>query len=378
MARARWAPATATLTLAAAVLGLLLAEAAPPTAFGAEVDDAACFPCHNNPKWRMEFTLPSGETLSLYFDKDKLRGSVHGALHCVDCHTDKLSGFPHDKLPEGWDRRDLTLNLSTTCQRCHPQAHRAIAESVHYGALAEGNRAAPACTDCHGAHDVQPVDQARAALVQRCGGCHQDIYDAYARSIHGVAVLQRGSPDAATCADCHGSHKVRNPQATEFRARSPWICARCHANEAMMSKYGLSADVFRTYLADFHGATVALFRERPSGRLDAAVCYDCHGSHSIVTVDAVTSPVSTENLLKTCQRCHPGTTSNFTGAWLGHHRPSPRRFPAVYYARLAYKVLIPGVIAFFIIVITWDMVHGIVQRMRSPRLERARIKEEEP
>jgi len=321
--------------------------------------------------------LPCGDHWSLYFDKEELKSSVHGALHCADCHTE-ITGFPHDKLPKDWDRREITLNLSTTCQRCHPQAHRAIAESVHYAALAEGNRAAPVCTDCHGAHDVQPVDQARADTARRCGRCHQDVYHTYAESIHGTALFQHGSPDAAACADCHGGHEIGDPRTTEFRARSPQVCARCHANEAMMSRYGISTTVFGTYMADFHGTTAALLQERPSGRLDEAVCYDCHGAHDIVAADAANSPVSTENLLKTCQRCHPGATANFPGAWLGHHRPSPKRFPAVYYARLAYRVLIPGVIAFFIIVVTWDMVHGIVQRMRSPHLERTRIKEEEP
>jgi hypothetical protein len=145
----------------------------------------------------------------------------------------------------------------------------------------------------------------------------------------------------------------------------------------MMSRYGISTTVFGTYVADFHGTTATLFQERPGDRLDEAVCYDCHGAHNIVAADAANSPVSKQNLLKTCQRCHPGATANFPNAWVGHYQPSPKRSPAVYYARLFYMILIPGVIAFFIIVVTWDMVHGIVQRMRSSRgLEKLKMGEE--
>lgn len=371
MARARW-PLPALIPI---LLGLPLSPAL--AVLGAsETDDSACFACHNNPKWQMEFTLPSGERWPLYFDKRKLEESVHSALHCADCHPE-IEGFPHERLPQDWDRREITLNLSTTCERCHPQAHQAAAESIHYVALTGGNKAAPVCTDCHGAHDVRPVARARADLVRRCGSCHRDVYDAYARSIHGVAALQRGSLDAATCADCHDGHRIEDPRTTRFRAHSPQLCARCHADKAMMSKYGLSTEVYRTYLADFHGATVALFRERPGARLDEAVCYDCHGAHDIMAVNAANSPVNDRNLLKTCQRCHPGATANFSRAWMGHYRPDLKRSPGVYYARLFYMILIPGVIAFFILTISWDMVRSLMQRVRPVRLERIGVKEEE-
>ena len=64
-----------------------------------------------------------------------------------------------------------------------------------------------------------------------------------------------------TCIDCHGVHNIEDPRTAAFRLQSPEMCAKCHADRALMAKYGISTDVFNTYVADFHGTTVAIFEK---------------------------------------------------------------------------------------------------------------------
>ena len=123
------------------------------------------------------------------------------------------------------------------------------------------------------------------------------------------------------CTDCHGSHSQDDPTTAAFRLKSPDVCGKCHADAALMKKYGISTDVFNTYVADFHGTTVTLFeKQHPDQTTNKAVCTDCHGVHDIMSVTAADATVVKENLLTTCRRCHPDATANFPGQ-LG--RPFP-------------------------------------------------------
>jgi hypothetical protein len=51
-----------------------------------------------------------------------------------------------------------------------------------------------------------------------------------------------------------------------------------------------------------------------------------------------------QNLLVTCQKCHPDAKPNFPTSWVGHYKPSPTHYPLVYYVNLFYTILIPAVI----------------------------------
>jgi hypothetical protein len=115
-----------------------------------------------------------------------------------------------------------------------------------------------------------------------------------------------------------------------------------------MAKYDISTDVFETYVADFHGTTVALFeKQSPDAPTNKAVCYDCHGVHDIRAMDDPESiAASKENLLETCRQCHPEATPNFPDSWTSHFQPTFDKQPLVSVVNLFYAVLIPGVIGF--------------------------------
>jgi cytochrome c553 len=145
-------------------------------------------------------------------------------------------------------------------------------------------------------------------------------------------------------ASCHGAQHLQRHNAS-FRQASVDLCARCHADKQLMSKYDISADVFKTYLDDFHGKTVGFYQEEKSEVWpDVAVCTDCHGVHDIKEVDDPDSPVIKQNLVTTCRKCHENAEANFSSAWLSHYEPSLEKAPLVFAVKQYYKFLIPAMV----------------------------------
>jgi predicted CXXCH cytochrome family protein len=324
-------------------LAAALAQTAPPTPAQLEEQDT-CLTCHGDPSLSIE--LPSGETRSLYVDLSKFKSSVHGSkLTCVDCHAD-MKEIPH---PERTFRtaRDLSTAYYEQCKRCHFAEYTKTLDSVHYAALARGDRTAPLCTDCHGSHEIRDPTTSRARIVDTCGACHAGVSAAYRKSVHGQQLGGPNEADVPVCNDCHRTHDVAGPREVDWRLKTPQLCGSCHSNEKLMAKYGLSTQVVTTYVSDFHGKTASLrSREKGHGG-DApfvALCTDCHGVHDIMKADAKNSPVMQANLQKTCQRCHPSASATFPAAWMSHYTPSLSHAPLVYIVKTFYLIFIPFMI----------------------------------
>jgi predicted CXXCH cytochrome family protein len=237
---------------------------------------------------------------------------------------------------------------------------------MHAQAAEGGNLNAPICTDCHGTHDVQVPDQPRSRISETCGKCHSDIVEAYKKSVHGAALINENNPDVPVCTDCHGVHNIQDPRTAQFRVQSPELCAGCHANQELMSKYGLSADVYSIYKNSWHGVDISVYKARwPTIWHDSAVCTDCHGIHDILTTDDPASMVNPQNLLKTCQKCHPGAGPNWTGAWTGHNKISLERTPFLFYVDKFYISFTPFILWMCIIYVVLQIIRSIVDRVRS-------------
>ena len=74
-----------------------------------------------------------------------------------------------------------------------------------------------------------------------------------------------------------------------------------------------------------------------------------------------------ENLLVTCQRCHPDATTNFPDSWVGHFQPNREHYPLVYYVNLFYRILIPAVIGAMALFVLLDAVRKIINRFQRKR-----------
>lgn len=335
--------------------------------------DETCMLCHSEPDLTM--VLPSNEVLPLTADPDILAHSAHGEaaetpLNCVDCHNDK-NGYPHaDLLAPNY--RAWQLQMSAVCGNCHEDEALKRQDSIHARLLAGGRVEAATCIDCHGSHDVKWANSEkhevdREAQVDACGQCHSTIADEFHESIHGQE-LAEGNPDVPTCTSCHPAHEISDPRSAVFRTESPDTCGKCHADEDLMAKYDISTDVFDTYVADFHGTTVQIFEStEPGVYTNKAVCSDCHSAHHILPPTDENSSVIQANLIRTCQRCHPDASQNFTASWMGHYRPSWQKFPLVMAVDWFYKLLIPSVLGFFILFIGLDASRTVYDRSKQRR-----------
>lgn len=382
--------------------GLLLCPLLLPAgpAQGAEkptagvVSNKDCFVCHGDPT--LTRTV-GGKKLSLEIKAPGFDKSVHGMLSCQDCHPG-ITEVPHaEKLPPAQcatcheqackeyatsvhgtarasgklaaaicadchgshyivpvkqeDSPVFRMNLPVTCARCHtnpgmaeankmkaPHAAAQYMESIHGRALIQmGLIVAPACSDCHGVHDIRRSSDPRAPIshanvAKTCGKCHLGIEKDYMQSVHGQLLLQ-GKAGGAVCSDCHTAHQIQTLQGGHFKAGSDARCGACHQ------------DRLKRYRETYHGKAMAL---ASITRVSAvAACYDCHGHHKVFRTSDPRSTLSPQNIVSTCQRCHPGATVSFT-RYIAHADPlDGKNYPTLHAAFVFMTCLLIGVFAFF-------------------------------
>ncbi len=143
-------------------------------------EEKYCLGCHSSEK-KMVFS--SKESVSLRVSVQELRNSPHKDLGCSDCHF----GFSQENHPKRRFRyeREYRVASAEICRRCHFDKYSKVSESIHYTMLSAGRLDAPVCIDCHGGHAVSSLGNNRTLAVMKCKKCHEDVFDVYARSVHG-------------------------------------------------------------------------------------------------------------------------------------------------------------------------------------------------
>lgn len=194
---------------------------------------------------------------------------------CLACHSDA----------------SLTKNVSgkTVPLTVDPKKY---SHSVH-GSAGIG------CRDCHTNIKGSPHDPVSSTV--NCATCHSDAEQAYQHSLHSKDG-KKGEKAAATCLDCHGEpHWITtsdDPQSPTAHKNIPTTCGRCHGQKFLMESNGQSAQPFVSYQQSVHGKLNA------AGTDSAAVCTDCHGSHTILPTRDPASPIYKFNVPMTCGQCH--------------------------------------------------------------------------
>lgn len=368
----------------------------------AAVPNVRCLACHE-----------AGGTVSAdqapFIDVTALQHSVHDSLTCVDCHAidpDKphkgkrtvlcvechqseatsFAKSPHvvgrtttvEKLPtcitcHGWhDVRAVADTLSRThhrnsvsiCVECHEDpdltaqvtalpnadAIRAYENSIHGRALLQkGTMAAPACVDCHGSHTFLPSDDPESPVYKThiaatCGKCHHEIAAQYTGSVHGAA-LTAGVTESPTCTNCHGEHDIRPPSEPGSKVYPTTVsktCSDCHASPAVVAKFGLKADRIATFTESFHGAASEL------GDTRVANCASCHGVHNIYPQKDPRSQINAANIQTTCGECHEDLPADFAQGAVHTSATTPES-GGEFYVRKFYIYFISGLILAFIL-----------------------------
>jgi predicted CXXCH cytochrome family protein len=180
---------------------------------------------------------------------------------------------------------DVHVSAGVTCEACHgPARPGSTAGAPVYAPIAR-TAIAPLCARCHAdaSYMRQFAPQVRV-----------DQYAQYLTSVHGQQ-MARGRLEVATCSDCHQAHGIlqvrdaRSPVAPSNVART---CARCHADADRMTPFGLAASAFDEWSGSVH-AEALLERHDTS----APTCSTCHGSHGA-------TPPGVDTVANVCAQCH--------------------------------------------------------------------------
>jgi hypothetical protein len=138
---------------------------------------AACAQCHPE-----EFAAYKASVHAKNVMVDK---SSDGPV-CTSCH-----GSPHSIRPPSSSESPVNhFNIVKTCGTCHEekimsekyhlskQVMERYKDSFHGRKLAVGDKDAPSCADCHGAHDIKSVTDPSSPVmddnkIKTCGKCHK-------------------------------------------------------------------------------------------------------------------------------------------------------------------------------------------------------------
>jgi cytochrome b subunit of formate dehydrogenase/uncharacterized protein with PIN domain len=208
-----------------------------------------------------------------------------------------------------WAAPEPPLPGAQECAQCHepgrPSARRGGGAPPPYNAAAL--RASPHaeldCTSCHA--DLAGREMPHVAKLKpvACGNCHSDQENQFVESLHGRAAA-RGEKLAPGCKTCHGAHEILRPK--DFRAPTntvnvPLLCGRCHhEGSPVQIIYHIPQDsILQNYSESIHGE--GLYKK---GLLTTAVCTSCHTAHHILPHTDPRSSIAQQNVAKTCTQCH--------------------------------------------------------------------------
>ena len=316
---------------------LLMLALCPLPASGQEIED--CLDCHEDD----ELTKTAdGEIVSLFIDLPVYEQSIHGeeGLTCIDCHAD-LDGveLPHDEELETVD-----------CATCHDDVAEVYLASMHGSAVAEGDKLAPHCWDCHGVHDILATASADSRVTKfkipfMCGKCHKEgtpvtrfhdipqdsILTHYSLSIHGEGLFRRGLTVSAVCTDCHTGHSVlphSDARSTIHRDNVAETCQACHGLIEQVHQKVIEGELWEKEphkvpvcieCHEPHEARRVFYDEGMSDR----ECLACHANADLTATrqgETVSLHVAEDHLRDSdhrnvrCVQCHTGATPSLERA----------------------------------------------------------------
>ncbi len=308
------------------------------------MDNELCLACHGVEGFAT--TSADGETLQLEIQPEKFGQSVHGKRACVECHKDVVE-IPHR----------TNIDRKVGCIQCH----RSLWDA----------------TQREGKMDEFP----------RLGEVVMQIHS-YMSSIHARPNIEDQSRTNATCYDCHNAHYIYPIDSTigaESRLEIPNICGRCHVEEKeayLTSVHGQAISVdanpyaavcidchtthtiespevdstrlaitrncgnchdrqLATYMGTYHGQVSTL------GYAYTAKCFDCHGDHEVKRLADPASKMHEGNRLETCRNCHPKATKGYVTFQPHGNTEDFQQYPYLWLTSKFMLALLAGVFAFF-------------------------------
>lgn len=270
-------------------------------------DDAGCLLCHKYPK--MGRVTEDGARRSYYVMPEVFGNTVHRNVPCNDCHY-YIKQLPHRDVEEGVTCNTechSVKNPATGKNFSHKPIYDKYMQSTHGRAkLAEGHdQDKPYCVTCHRNPVYNPNEPGPPKRISdRCVICHQDekfVESWYKHTSRRIKEVRRSSEEIVElCSTCHGDERLvkRHLEAAKADGRE------------LGRKYPFAVE---SYMESFHGKVTRY------GFAKAANCLDCHAEadnyylnvHNLRPSRDPESPVSAENKVATCQRCHKYADENY-------------------------------------------------------------------
>jgi len=176
-----------------------------------------CLVCHRG---NLIKKMEDGEILSVQVKEDELLHSVHKNLKCTDCHKGfSKQSHPFRKFKSIAEYRKMATKI---CAECHSKEVALYKKGAHGMAFVNGKKDAPNCLSCHGYHQVKKLVTAKEKM-EICVKCHKEAFNAFKDSIHYIA-MKKGNKKAPACSDCHGAHGIKVASVADLTDN----CLKCH------------------------------------------------------------------------------------------------------------------------------------------------------
>ncbi len=322
-----------------------------------KLDNGTCLICHG--ARAEELTMPGagGKPRVLHaIQEDQFGKGVHGDMTCVGCHQDITSSkAPHKKGPAP----------KADCVTCHEalwetaKQQDLTRERARLGIVVQNIEA------YKNSYHARPSSDDKTRPNAACDNCHDSHY---------FNVPPRGTSKrtdwhltvSRVCGEqCHTdqlesyTESVHGDETLNKKNPKAAVCTDCHTTHSIANT---SKDVFKlliiencgtchlenflTYRDTYHGQVTKL------GYTYTAKCYDCHDSHAIKRVDDPESKVHPDKRLETCRECHDGKKIPLATAGFVSYGPHANdqdfgRYPRMWIASRFMHWLLVFVFAYF-------------------------------
>jgi predicted CXXCH cytochrome family protein len=241
-----------------------------------------------------------------------LSKSVHGQSStgtgviinsCVTCHG--IHNITSVKSPNSMVNG---ANIVKTCSGCHSNASfmkkynpglkvdqlEKFKTSIHGKKIFSGDSKAANCASCHGNHDIKKVNDPNSKVYgsnipSTCNNCHgnaeymkeykipTDQFEKFRKSVHGIALLEKGDVNAPNCTKCHGDHGATPPEVESISK----VCGTCHVLNSQMfqespHKPAFDKDQIHECSACHNNHDISTPTDDMLGSGDKSVCIKCH------------------------------------------------------------------------------------------------------
>ena len=199
-----------------------------------------------------------------------------------------------------------------TCLLCHgkesakDKTGRSIAVDREKFVDSAHGKAKLKCTSCHADTSEDKIPHADKLKAVDCAKCHKEPVAEYQNTVHAKA-RKKGSGEAATCTDCHGTHDIRrsdDPQSRTHHLNLEFTCGTCHGNEKLVEQAKVpGGNIVSLFHDSIHGRNLR-DTDKPAKQAKAPTCTNCHGAHAILPKSDPKSATARANVPDTCGACH--------------------------------------------------------------------------